>query len=205
MCLSPRLRRLCPWLLDRMKAAWNTFVENIITYLIGILVLILITSIGTAVGIRLDIIDTPQWWPWRAAPRTAEVHLTPLTLPDGTPGYAFARSAFSEARRKLGGRGSLKYGRPELENLRVCQDILFPPQNTSHELIQMIKDKLDPCLELDEEKEGKYRRYVFNWGTNGRTKIVQRANRGESELVYQLFCKCNTEQIDQFLKHHHLP
>ena len=80
--------------LESNKGRMDAFIENIIRWLIAILFLLLITSICAVVGFRLDIIDTPQWWPWRLPPRTAQINLYPNTLPNGISGYAFVNSAF---------------------------------------------------------------------------------------------------------------
>ena len=85
--------------------------------------------------------------------------------------------------------------------LRVCQTIEFPPQDTPHELIQMIEEKLKPCLKLTINDEGEHMRYSFSLEDNAQTTIVRRAHKGKTELVDQLFCKCDKDQVDQFLKH----
>lgn len=205
MCLSDALKSFPRWLLARIWAAWDTFVVNTIAWIIGILLLLLLSSILAVVGIRHDIIDPPQWWPWKPPPRTAQVHLNPLTLPSGNRGYAFASSAFAEAKRTLDGRGSLELNRPELEMLRVCQDIVFPPQETPDRLIRLIEEKFFPCLKLTSHEEGEYFRYVLSLAEDNETKVVKRQNRGKSELVDQLFCKCDARQIEEFLTHPELP
>lgn len=204
-CIGTRFCRIGNWFLQRIVNAWRSFVEDYIKWLIRAVVVLLAVFIAAVIGIRPEWIDTPQWWPWHPPPRTAEVRLDRIQLPDGSSGYAFVNSAFDEARKHLNGRASLRFDPSRLERLRICRAIRFPPQDTVDELIRLIGRELVSCIELSVREDGDHTHYTWSRREGDTLRIVQRANRGGSIEIDHYFCECEDTVITSFLESTYLP